>query len=101
MEKDLDFWREKIDALNERILALLNERAQCALKVGQIKRAAGLPLHAPDRETLILSRIRALNPGPLSDEAAQRIFRQIIDESLRLEEDHADSDPKPNEREGE
>ena len=39
MEKDLDFWREKIDALNERILALLNERAQCALKVGQLKRA--------------------------------------------------------------
>lgn len=101
MEKDLDFWREKIDALNEQILALLNERAQCALAVGQIKRVAGLPLHAPDRETLILSRIRALNPGPLSDEAAQRIFRQIIDESLRLEEDHADSESQPHKKEDE
>ena len=96
MDKDLDFWREKIDSLNEQILALLNERAQCALAVGQIKRAAGLPLYAPDRETLILSRIRALNTGPLSHEAAQRIFRQIIDESLRLEEDHADSDSQQN-----
>ncbi len=92
MEQDLGFWREKIDALNEQILKLLNDRARCALAIGQIKRAAGLPLHAPERETLILSRIRALNGGPLTHEAAQRIFRQIIDESLRLEEDHADSE---------
>ena len=94
MEKDLDFWREKIDALDEQIIELLNERAQCALFVGKIKCAEGLPLHVPDRETLILSRIRELNSGPLSHEAAQRIFRQIIDESLRLEEDHADSESK-------
>jgi len=92
MERDLDFWREKIDALDDQILELLNERARCALSVGKIKRAEDLPLHAPDRETLILNRIRELNGGPLSHEAAQRIFRQIIDESLRLEEDHADSE---------
>ena len=92
MEKDLDFWREKIDALDDRILELLNERARCALSVGKIKRAEGLPFHVPERETLILNRIRELNSGPLSHEAAQRIFRQIIDESLRLEEDRADSE---------
>ncbi|MDE2831813.1 MAG: chorismate mutase [Gemmatimonadota bacterium] len=92
MEKDLDFWREKIDALDDQILDLLNERARCALSVGKIKLAEDLPLHAPERETLILNRIRELNGGPLSHEAAQRIFRQIIDESLRLEEDHADSE---------
>ncbi len=92
MEKDLDFWREKIDALDGQILELLNERARCALSVGKIKLAEDLPLHAPERETLILNRIRELNGGPLSHEAAQRIFRQIIDESLRLEEDHADSE---------
>lgn len=91
MEKDLDFWREKIDALNEQIFELLNERARYALSVGKIKHAEGLPLHDPERETLILNRIRELNGGPLSHEAAQRIFRQIIDESLRLEEDHAKS----------
>ena len=90
MERDLDFWREKIDALDDQILELLNERARYALSVGKIKQVEGLPLHAPDRETLILNRIRELNGGPLSHEAAQRIFRQIIDESLRLEEDHVD-----------
>ena len=92
MEKDLDFWRERIDALDDQILELLNERARYALSVGKIKHAEGSPLHDPERETLILNRIRELNGGPLSHEAAQRIFRQIIDESLRLEEDHSDSE---------
>ena len=96
MERDLDFWRAKIDALDDQILELLNERAQYALSVGKIKCAEGLPFHVPDRETLILNRIRELNGGPLSHEAAQRIFRQIIDESLRLEEDHAEKDDLPS-----
>ena len=92
MDRNLDFWREKIDALDDQILELLNERARYALSVGKIKCAEGLPFHVPERETLILNRIRELNSGPLSHEAAQRIFRQIIDESLRLEEDRADSE---------
>ncbi len=95
MEKDLDFWRAKIDALDDQILELLNERAQYALSVGKIKHAEDLPFHVPERETLILNRIRELNDGPLSHEAAQRIFRQIIDESLRLEEDYAEKDALP------
>ena len=89
---DLDDWRKKIDAFNEQILKLLNERAACALEVGEIKRAKGLPLYAPEPETIILNRIKELNQGPLSDEAAQRIFRQIIDESLRLEQDHSEQE---------
>lgn len=90
MDKDLDDWRKQIDSLNEQILTLLNERANCALAVGRLKRAAGLPLYAPDRETAIFNRLKELNSGPLNDEAVQRIFRQIIDESLRLEEDHCE-----------
>ena len=80
--KDLDAWREKIDALNEQILALVNARAECAIAVGEIKRGAGLPLYAPDREMAVLDQIKSLNKGPLSHEAVQRIFKQIIDESL-------------------
>jgi len=91
-DKDLEAWREKIDALNEQILVLVNQRAECALAVGEIKRAAGLPLYAPDREMAVLNQIKSLNKGPLSHEAVQRIFKQIIDESLRLEEDHAEQE---------
>ena len=89
---DLEHWRAQIDALNEKLVELLNERAQCAIEVGDIKREQGLPLYAPERETEVLTQLKALNKGPLSDEAVQRIFRQIIDEALRLEQEHAEDE---------
>jgi chorismate mutase-like protein len=87
---DIEHWRNQIDELNQNLLKLLNERASCALEIGKIKHATGKPIYAPDRETKILNRIKELNQGPLSHEAAQRIFRQIIDESRRLEQDLGD-----------
>ena len=90
---DLEHWRNQIDGLNEKIVELLSERASCAIEAGKIKRERGQPLHAPEREILVLNQLKAINNGPLSDEAVQRIFRQIIDETLRLEQEHADEDP--------
>lgn len=89
---DLEHWRGQIDTLNEKLVELLNERAKCAIEVGEIKRKQGLPLYAPERETIVLNQLKALNKGPLSDAAVQRIFRQIIDETLRLEQEHADDE---------
>jgi chorismate mutase-like protein len=89
---DLEHWRKQIDRLNEQIVELLSERARCAIEVGKIKQVSGQPLHAPERETAVLNQLKAMNNGPLSDEAVQRIFRQIIDEALRLEQEHADED---------
>jgi chorismate mutase-like protein len=89
---DLEHWRGKIDALNKQLVDLLNERAECAIAVGDLKRKQGLPLYAPERETAVLNQLKELNKGPLSDEAVQRIFRQIIDEALRLEQDHAEDE---------
>ena len=89
---DLEDWRAKIDELNGKLVELLNERAKCAIEVGEIKRQKGLPLYAPERETAVLNQLKTLNRGPLSDEAVQRIFRQIIDEALRLEQEHAEEE---------
>ena len=84
---DIEHWRNQIDELNQKLLELLNERAACALEIGKIKQAKGDPIYAPDRETKILNRIKELNMGPMTSEAAQRIFRQIIDETRRMELD--------------
>ena len=89
---DLEQCRDKIDGLNEKLVELLNERARCAIEVGRIKRKNGQPMYAPERETAVLNQLKELNQGPLSDEAVQRIFRQIIDEALRLEQGHADDE---------
>ena len=42
--------RERIDALDGQLLALLSERARLAQQVGEIKRDAGAPVYRPERE---------------------------------------------------
>ena len=85
---DLEDWRKEIDALDQQLLALINRRAEFALEIGRIKQTIEQPIYAPERETSILNRIRELNAGPMTDEAVQRIFQLIIDESRRLEQEH-------------
>lgn len=77
--------RERIDALDEEIVALLNERASCALEIGEIKRAVGMAIYQPGREKDVLDHVRRVNGGPLDGDAVMRLFERIIDEARRLE----------------
>jgi chorismate mutase len=77
--------RRQIDALDERLVELLNERAACALELGHEKKLAGLEVYQPSRETEVLSHVQRINLGPLDDEAVKRLFERIIDEARRLE----------------
>ena len=77
--------RDRIDALDERIVVLLNERAACALEIGEIKRTIGMAIYQPGREREVLDHVRSVNPGPLDGEAVMRLFERIIDEARRLE----------------
>lgn len=86
---NIDDWRRRIDILNDEILKLLSERANCALQIGRLKHASGQPIHVPERESAVLERLDASNPGPLSSDAILRLFRAIIDETRRLEQDDA------------
>jgi len=81
-------WRAKIDAIDTTLLHLLNVRASFALEVGRLKGARGIALRVPAREQEILSRMKKLNPGPLDSEAVVKIYRQILHESIRIQEDH-------------
>ena len=77
--------RQKIDALDEQLVQLLNARAACALEIGSVKKTAGLPVYQPSRETEVLRHVQSINPGPLDDAAVRRLFERIIDEARRLE----------------
>lgn len=77
--------RERIDALDEQIVALLNERASCALEIGDIKRVVGMAIYQPGREKDVLDHVRRVNDGPLDGDAVMRLFERIIDEARRLE----------------
>lgn len=77
--------RTKITALDAKIVALLNERAGAVVEVGKVKRAKGLPVYTPDRESAVLSRVLALNTGPLPGRTVEAIYRELMSGSFRLE----------------
>lgn len=77
---DLSDWRRKIDEVDEKVLALLNERAAYVLKLAPLKRQQAVPVYEPNREREVIENMRRLNRGPLSDEAVQHIFETVMAE---------------------
>jgi len=82
---DIGDLRKRIDDLDAAIVALLNERAKCAVEIGHLKEQAGQPIYQPAREAEVLANVRQANQGPLNDDAMTRLFERIIDEARRLE----------------
>lgn len=70
--------REKIDAIDDQVLELLNKRAEIVLKVRYIKTKKGVPRLDPDRERELKDRLMAANKGPLPDDAIKRIYENIL-----------------------
>lgn len=79
--------RDQIDAIDEQLLQLFNQRARFAIQVGEVKRESGsdTQFYRPDREAQVLRRIVALNSGPLANEAVARLIREVMSACLALE----------------
>jgi chorismate mutase len=82
---DISHWRDKIDSVDERLVALLNERAGYVLEIGALKKQLNLPVHEPRREMEIHGNIQRWNRGPLDNAALQRVFERIIDEGRAIQ----------------
>jgi chorismate mutase/prephenate dehydratase len=83
MAESLQIVRQKIDALDERILKLLSARANIALQVGRIKK--GVLTYRPEREAQVLRRLTQLNSGPLPATALRHIYGEIMSACRALE----------------
>lgn len=77
--------RASIDAVDVRLLALLNERARLAQQVGDIKQQSGVPVFRPEREAEVIRKVVARSEGPLSEPALAAIFREIMSACRGLE----------------
>ena len=84
--------RSRIDELDEQLVRLLNERAECALALGRLKEQVGLETYQPNREIEVLDHARQVSQGPLEGGAITRLFERIIDENRRLERLAEDKD---------
>src|SRR2546423_5254310 len=84
---DIAEWRKKIDELDSKIVELLNERARAAQEIGRLKRNTQVPIYEPQREKIILDKVRAGNRGPLPNAELQHIFERIIDVMRNLQKE--------------
>ena len=82
---NLDELRKRLDAIDERLVALLSQRAQVIQEVADFKWQHHLPVYLPEREVAIMARLCATNPGPLSNDALARIYRVVLEEMRNFE----------------
>lgn len=85
MSVQLKQHRDQIDAIDEQILQLVNERAKLARVIGGLK-DDGI-IYRPEREAQVLRRLQENNAGPLSDEAVNHIFRAVMSNCRALEKE--------------
>ena len=70
--------RTYIDRIDEKVLALLNRRAELSLKIRKVKQDCGDALYDPKREEEVVDNLCKKNKGPLYDENVRELFKQIM-----------------------
>lgn len=82
---DLSRLRAEIDTVDAQLVALIARRAEAVASIGAAKRAAGMPVYAPDREREVVERAVSRNPGPISNATLETIFREIMSATFSLQ----------------
>jgi chorismate mutase/prephenate dehydratase len=78
--------RRRIDALDRRIIKLLNDRAELARGVGRAKAAMGRrAIRDADREREILLRVAMANEGPMPQADLLALYRRLFSATRALE----------------
>jgi len=76
--KTLSDLRKRIDAIDQKIVKLISDRARTAERIGETKSARARAVLDAAREKAVLRAVREANDGPLSNEALEAIFRELI-----------------------
>jgi chorismate mutase/prephenate dehydratase len=71
--------RRRIDAVDQRLVNLLNERARIVDEVSRIKKARRLSVSDPRRFQEVLDKAAAYGKGPLPAESIRRIYERLVE----------------------
>lgn len=85
MEHKLDELRGQIDAIDDRLLQLLNDRMEIVRQVGVLKQSNKSVIYRPEREAAIIERLHQKTQGLLNRQAIEAIFLEIFAVSRNLE----------------
>ena len=77
--------RHEIDAVDQDLLTLFNQRAALSLEVGRIKADVPGIIFKPLREKEVLDSLATRNPGPLPEDHLRAIWREIFSSSRSLQ----------------
>jgi chorismate mutase / prephenate dehydratase len=83
-DKTIQTLRRRIDGIDDRLLRLLEKRAETARAIGRAKAADGAGVYVPSREKKILERLirqRTVLPAPV----VRAVFREVISACRALE----------------
>ena len=89
-EKELSVLRNEIDAIDQQIQRLLNQRAECVHKVADVKHRYepnGTPVfYRPEREAQVMRRVIERNDGgAMPSHLAAHLIREVMSVCLSLE----------------
>jgi chorismate mutase/prephenate dehydratase len=84
-ESQLEELRRAIDALDDDLVRLLNERARLSREVGALKQNSEARVFVPEREAEVIERVKRANRGPLTDDHLRAIYREVLSSSRELQ----------------
>jgi chorismate mutase/prephenate dehydratase len=84
--RELARLRRRIDTLDRRLVALLNERAELAVAAGRAKSASGQrAIRDAEREREVLLRVSIANDGPIAQADLLALYRRLMTITRALE----------------
>ncbi len=83
--KRIEALRRKIDRIDDKLLRLLEQRAEAARAIGRAKAADGSGVYVPSREKKIFDRLLR-NRGSLPEPVVRAVFREVISACRSLEQ---------------
>jgi len=98
---DISDWRKKVDELDRKLAALLNERAAAAVEIGRLKRNTNLPIYEPEREREVIANVQSSSTGPLAARDLGQIYERIMDVMRSIQQHEIVPDSGPPARDGE
>jgi chorismate mutase len=93
---DIEGLRKKIDEIDERLVQILNDRANCAREIGKLKSGLHMPIYEPKREEVIFENVRRNNRGPLPDGELVQIYERIIDVMRKIQREEISPEDRLN-----
>lgn len=74
---EIDAAREQIDQIDRKITELFCQRMQCSAVIGAYKAERNLPIHVPEREEEILSKLASASAPDIKD-YVEKLYRYIF-----------------------